>query len=145
MLSRSRGENPFFPDSFNSQPVITCYETKTLSLTAFLSFYALISQCCDLLTIFVFQSGSPDCCWVSASLPSCEHWTQSPPPPGKAQRCSPVRKEPADPLSYSNLNSSAVSLFSGKSVTNFQNVQRHVSLLRKMKYLIELSAQVSDL
>lgn len=63
---------------------------------------------------------------MSASLPSCEHWTQSPPPPGKAQRCSPVRKEPADPLSFSDLNSSAVSLFSGKSVTNYQNVKRRV-------------------
>lgn len=145
MLSHSRGENPFCPDCSNSQPVIASPEMKTLSLTAFPLFSTLISQHCDLLTIFVSQSGSPGCCWVSASLLSCEHWTRSPSPPGKAQRCSPVRKEPADPLSFSDLNSNVVSLFSGKSVTNFQNVKRHVSLLRKMKYFIELSAQVSDL
>jgi len=55
------------------------------------------------LTISVFQSGCPGCCWVSASWISGEHWTQSPSPPGTARRCSPVREEPWHPVTFCNL------------------------------------------
>lgn len=63
-----------------------------------------------LLTKCVFRSDSPGCCWVSASSISCEHWTQSPSPPGKAQKYSPVRKEP-EKTPWASVSFSVVSLF----------------------------------